>query len=291
MTETWKMIYFIFAAVFTALWLVLYIRGGKKYSSAVKDMEPGLPLQEFFFIGMLFLRWIRFPLATPFARRKQSKLKEIAGEEDPRSVYFLLRGGEATFFLTGIPLGFILGILFGKPGFAAVSLVIGGVGILVLEDDVKEKTDKKEEEVLASLPAALSKITLLVNSGMVLRDAWKLVAGQGEGILYVEMQKTCMDLDNNVTEQKAFAGFAERCQKKEVKKLVMVITQNLAKGRTGLSKYLPELSREIWRERELNVKKKAESASRKLMIPSFLIFIGIMIMAIGPMFFGFGLGL
>ena len=289
MIEMWKVIYFALAAIFTVFWLVFFLTGKKKYSRAVQNARSGLPLQEIYFIGMMFLRWIRFPLSGPFAQRMQMKLKEVVGEEDPRSAYFLLRGGEATMILTGIPLGLVLGILSGKPGFAAAGLLAGGMGILILEDDIRDRAGKKEEQVLMELPSVLSKITLLVNSGMVLRDAWTLVARQGEGILYEEMRKTCMDLDNNMSEQKAFAGFAERCPKKEVKRLVMVITQNLSKGRTGLSKYLPELSAEIWRARELSVKEKAESASRKLMIPSFLIFTGIMIMAIGPMFVGFGL--
>lgn len=42
-----------------------------------------------------------------------------------------------------------------------------------VEELMNDKLEAKRDELLADLPQMLSKMTLLVNSGMVVREAWK----------------------------------------------------------------------------------------------------------------------
>ncbi len=282
--NTWKIIFFIIAAAFTAFWMFLFFYGKKKFLRMTKCTVDRCPFQEMAFIGMAFLWLIRFPTENSLAMKTRACLREVYGEDDPKVRYLILRGVEAMLLLTLLPLGFFLAIFSGKPIVSLLWILFFPLGVWYMESELKDRIYDHRAEILRQLPSALSKITLLVNSGMVLREAWELVAQDGEGLLYREMRRTGEDIANNMPEQQAYAELAERCREKEIRKLVMVITQNLVKGRTELTRYLSDLSKEIWVSRELSVKKRAADAHGKMMVPSFIIFVGIMIMAIVPMF-------
>ena len=138
------------------------------------------------------------------------------------------------------------------------------------------------------LPQALSKLTLLINSGMVVRDAWKRTAITGTRQLYIEMQQTSLEIENGVMEIEAYRNFAERCGVKEVKKFSTSIIQNLKKGNEELAMFLNDLSDEMWEMKKNEVKQKGEKANSKLLLPVFLIFIGILILVLVPMMNGMG---
>jgi tight adherence protein C len=153
---------------------------------------------------------------------------------------------------------------------------------------LKDKLDARRQEILMDLPQALSKLTLLINSGMVVRDAWKRTAITGTRQLYIEMQQTSLEIENGVMEIEAYRNFAERCGVKEVKKFSTLIIQNLKKGNEELAMFLNDLSDEMWEMKKNEVKQKGEKANSKLLLPVFLIFIGILILVLVPMMNGMG---
>ena len=74
------------------------------------------------------------------------------------------------------------------------------------------------DELLADMPQMLSKLTLLVNSGMIVREAWSKVAYGGERQLYREMQMTVQEMNNGLSDLEAYRNFAERCGIKEIRR-------------------------------------------------------------------------
>ena len=104
------------------------------------------------------------------------------------------------------------------------------------------------------------------------------------GVFYKEMQGVVIDMNNGVGEAEAFRDFGIRCVIPEAKKLASTITQGIQKGNSELSKSLQEQSREVWEQRKQIVKRRGEKAANKLMIPIYLMFIGILIMIIIPIF-------
>ena len=89
-------------------------------------------------------------------------------------------------------------------------------------------------------------------------------------------------------EIEAYRNFAERCGVKEVKKFSTLIIQNLKKGNEELAMFLNDLSDEMWEMKKNEVKQKGEKANSKLLLPVFLIFIGILILVLVPMMNGMG---
>lgn len=58
----------------------------------------------------------------------------------------------------------------------------------------------------------------------------------------------------------------------------------MVKGNAELTKFLREMSDEMWNEKKNMVKRQGETANSKLLVPIMLIFIGILIVIMVPMF-------
>jgi len=117
--------------------------------------------------------------------------------------------------------------------------------------------------------------------------AWKETAYSRETELYMEMRKTSKELDNLVSPEVAYNGFIKRCNTKESAKLASAIMQNLSKGNAEIGELLKSMAREAWQERRHMAKRDAEKANSKLMIPTMLLFLAILVMLMVPVAMNF----
>lgn len=132
-------------------------------------------------------------------------------------------------------------------------------------------------------------MVLLINAGMPLRDTLKKVSEGKEDIcLYKEIHILLNDINNSMSELEAIKAFSDRCNILEIKKFSTTVLQNLEKGSEGLGGILAEMSNTIWMERSNKVRQMGEAASSKLMIPIMIIFIGILLMVMVPIFSSIG---
>ena len=121
---------------------------------------------------------------------------------------------------------------------------------------------------------------------MVMRDAWDKVAATGTGVLYQEMQITKEEFRNGVSELEAYRNFADRCAVKEIRRFSSTMIQNLQKGNAEIAFFLREMADELWEEKKHLAKRKGEAANSRLMLPTGMIFLGILIMIMVPAFAG-----
>ena len=167
-----------------------------------------------------------------------------------------------------------------------VVLVMGtGMAIMMgysLYDEPRPKTIRRRETIAREFPNVVSKLALLVCSGMIMDRAWNETANSNEGELYMEMRKTADELNQNIAPEAAYSNFIVRCNTKETSKLASAILQNLSKGNSEIGNLLRELAREAWQERRHTAKRDAEKANSKLMIPTMLLFVSILIMIAVP---------
>ena len=151
-------------------------------------------------------------------------------------------------------------------------------------DELKEKTDKRQAEITAQFPSAISKMALLVSSGMEVARAWDLVCENGSGVLYAEMRKTVRELDNNISPAVAYTNFMNNCGNKYTTKLATSIMQNLSKGNSEIGAVFNQMSAESWMEKKHGAKRLGELAQGKLLVPQLIMFAGILIMIMVPIF-------
>ena len=284
--ERWEQVYFIIGSVLTAWWFFLYFRGARRYKELKAAAGEKLFMKDFFGIGYCFLNLIHYRCDTSARLRQIRKIAEVEDERCAEQTFLTLRSGEFTYFFTALPVGLFLAILSETKEAGLSGLLFSLAGIVLLERHYNSKVEEKREEILMQLPVVLSKLILLMNSGMILRDAWRRVAECGNGALYMEMQKVTEEIRNGRMEVETYQRFAERCNGMEIRKLTAIIQQNLSKGNIELIHYLQDLSTEMWEVKKNVIQKKADAAVRRLMFPMILVFGSVLAMIIVPLLKG-----
>ena len=275
------------ASILTVLWIVLALKYEDKFKEITSSIDPKeYYLSELFYIGFQIMEIIHFNMRSDASRRKIKMMAEVYGRKYADYYYYVLVGGQITYIVTVIPVIFLLALLANNPTALLFGVVLAGLFVWYLSESFKDKLTARREQILSDFPQMLSKMTLLVNSGMLLRDAWKLIAEQGNGILFTEMQLTTDQLDNGVPEMAAYHEFAERCGVKEIRKFASMVIQGLEKGGSELTAFLKDMSEEMWVEKRNMVKQKGEKANAKLLAPTVIIFIGILFMIMAPLLTG-----
>ena len=280
-----RLLLLIIATVLVVLWIWL----AKKYEAEFKDLTDSIDPNEYrypelFCVGFGIMKILHIDSRSKKARKRIKEISEVQGKRYAEYYYLVINGAKWTYGFTVVVGMAVLGAL-GNSGLATVAGV-GFAGLLMwyVEELMYDKLDAQRDELLADLPQMLSKMTLLVNSGMVVREAWKKIAESGDRALNREMRLTVDEMNNGVAELDAYKNFADRCAIKEIRRFSSTMIQNMQKGNSEIAYFLKEMSDEMWEEKKHLVKRKGEAANSKLLIPTAMIFIGILILVMVPTF-------
>ena len=266
-----------------ALWLFLYLRAGAKYNEVLAAIDrKQFMMSELFFIGFSAMDLFKINMKTEKGRIKIKKIAEIHGERYAEFYHYVITGGQFAYALTVAPFAFFIGAITNDILVGGLLMACAVGLVLYLDTEINNAVTKKRDEILSDYPEVLSKLTLLVNAGMVVRDAWTKVAYTSEKSLYKEMQITSEEIRNGTSEAEAFNNFAQRCSLKEIRKFASILIQNLQKGSAELTLSLRYMTTESWEEKKHSVKRQGDAANQKLLIPLMAMFVGILMMIIVP---------
>lgn len=269
---------------FAVLWMALYIFSRKKYEEIIAAIDKEeYTLSRLFFIGFGFLEFVGFHMEGVHAKKRMREMSELYDRRYVGFYFYVLKGAETTYVITIMAIAGLLAAASKEIGIWVLGIVLAALAVYGKEDELNEKLKHKRENILMEFPGVLSKMTLLVDSGLVMRDAWKKIAYRHQSPLYLEMQKTVEELDNGWLEVTAYKNFAERCNVPEIRKFASMVTQNLQKGSSEQVRYMREMVDEMWERKKHIVKKRGDAAASKLLIPTLMIFMGILMLIIVPM--------
>ena len=275
------------ATVLAVGWLALAVRYRAAYDNVIAAVDGDtFPLSELFLIGFGIMDLIHFNMRSDRSRRRIREIAEVRGRKYAEFYYYTVIGAEFTYGYTALALLLLLSALAQTPVVALFGVALAVLAVLYVEEQLDNALTDRRDELLADFPQVLSKLTLLVNSGMVMRDAWTKVSETGNGVLYREMQTARQEFQNGTPELEVYRNFAERCAIKEIRRFSSTMIQNLQKGNAEIAYFLREMADEMWEEKKHMVKRKGEAANSKLMLPTGMIFIGILIMVVVPVFAG-----
>lgn len=287
MQSTFQLAMLIPTTIVVIGWIILAMKYEEKFKEITSSIDSKeYYLSELFYIGFQIMEMIHFNIKSDSSRKKVKEMSEVYGKKYAEYYYYVLVGGQITYIVTVLPIVFLLGLLANEPIAIVLGMVFAILFVWYLNESFKDKLTARREKILSEFPQVLSKMTLLVNSGMLLRDAWSLIASQGNSVLFIEMQQTATQLDNGVPEVVAYREFAERCGVKEIRKFASMVIQGLEKGGSELTYFLKDMSDEMWMEKKNMVKRKGEQANSKLLIPTIIIFGGILFMIMAPIVMG-----
>ena len=270
-------------------WLFLFIKS-KKYDSLFENLDKkDFPLKEIYSTGYCFLEIIGYKYTGKSDRKKRQELNVLYGEK--YSEYYL-----RVIYSQQISMAFLVYLLsFSLYGFSQDILVwlimvaFAGVAYYYFGDVSSKKIRLRSEEMLSDFSEVVSKLALLTNAGMILREAWEFVADSKEdGTIYKEMRIARDDMNNGLSDVEAIRRFGNRCIISEIRKFTSTLIQGMIKGNDELVVMLQNQSSEVWAEKKQNVRRQGEKAASKLLIPMLLMFIGILVMVIVPIFSNLG---
>ena len=280
-----KIVMLLIATVSVVVWAILAVRYETEFEEFIKSIDPEkYYYPELFCVGFAIMNFLRIDTKSDKARKRIKEISEVQGRKYAEYHYYIINGAKWTYGFTT----FVFFAILAAMGNEFITLLLGGaLAFLVmwyLEELMNDKLTERRDELLSDFPQMLSKLTLLVNSGMLIRDAWEKVANGGERVLYTEMQLTTQEIRNGIPELEAYRNFADRCAIKEIRKFSSMMVQNLQKGNAELSYFLKDMTDEMWEAKKHLVKRKGEAANSKLLISTVMIFIGVLIMIVVPAF-------
>lgn len=276
------------ATVATAVFVLLLL-AGKKYDAWIEPLDSKeFPLCELYGVGFVLTDIFKHNFASKQERKRRQQIALIYG--DKHSEYYLRVNAAERItlaFLVAV-VGLALYGLTSEVSIVFVSLLFAFVAYYYVATLPEETLKKKTAAILNQFADVVSKLALLVNAGMILKEAWIKVSETGEGELYDEMRNAVVLMNNGVAEVDAYTEFGMRCTSPEIKKFTSTIVQGLVKGNRELVEMIKQQSREIWDVKRHHVKQEGEKAASKLLIPICIMFVGILIMIVVPIFANLG---
>lgn len=288
MLSLFDILVFIVGGIIIAIWLLLFVLGQKEEAIFTSLDEKDYPLKDLYFIGYYILKLSKYEFKSKSDRKLRKELNVLYGHKYTEYYMRVIYAQKIFFAITLVALAVPLYALTESPLLLFMMPGYGGLAYYYFGTVTKNKILKRSEELLRDFPVVVSKLALLTNAGMITREAWEDVAYTGEGILYNEMQETVGEMKNGVAEVDAIFNFGTRCIIPEIKKFASTIIQGLVKGNSELTYMLQEQSKEVWNLKKQDVRRQGEKASSKLLIPIMIMFVGIIIMVVVPIFTNMG---
>lgn len=173
---------------------------------------------------------------------------------------------------------------------------LGGIAVLFIYVQDRQKKEKqrkeKERQMKLDYPEIVSQISLLVGTGMTVKNAWKkIVTNYQENrqtknmrYAYEEMLCTMREMQGGISEAECYEHFGKRCRLQKYMKLGTLLSQNLRKGTKGLVKILDDEAEQALEEKRQMAKKQGEEAGTKLLLPMSLMLIVVLLIVVVPAF-------
>ena len=278
-----SLVFLIIGTVLSVLFVIMLFKGSSEDYMLESLSGDAFPLKSIYSVG---LAWQKIKLAS---------LKGGVGDKLRNNTSLLYSKNYSEFYARIIwaqVLSFahlILAVFFVAAGIStsAFSLFLAIVGIIFCalsiyyfinytKDKIKDRTDECERE----FPNAISKLALIVNSGVILREAWEMVANGKDGAFYDLMKESCVQMQNGTSEIDALHDFGVKSNSDDVKKFTSALAQSIERGGGDLPQFLANQSSELWASRRQLMLQKGEKAASALLMPIALMFFGVMLIVI-----------
>lgn len=152
-----------------------------------------------------------------------------------------------------------------------------------------ESAEKRKQELIMDYPQLLWKMSMLLGAGLTLRGTFQKIAAQSAQMehprsAYVEVARTCREMDSGIGESSAYQNFGRRCALPQYVKLGSILAQNLKKGSRGLPEELAREVSEAMEERRAMARRLGEKAGTRMLFPMTMMLLVVLMLLIVPAF-------
>lgn len=279
-----QLLMLLLGTALSALFVILLLTG-KKYDSLTDGLNNNdYPFNSIYCVGFSLNNWKLFSMR---GKIRSKLISQAVLLYDPRYAEYyatLVWAQVLSFVFFFLAFGLLLAGALDFGFFAIVAVVAAGLFGYYFFKKMGDQIAKRQDECVTELPEVVSSMALLINSGMVLRDAWEIIAYSKTGTVYDLMQDACVQMQNGVSDVDAIQRFGTLSASAEVKKFSGALIQGLQKGSRELSDFLVQQSTEMWEGKKQRTLQKGEAAASKLLMPTVLIFGGIILTVLAAAF-------
>ena len=277
-------IFLISGTVVAGLYILLLFIGSKKYGAYIQGLSEEYKMKEIYPAGFYLLELIHYPYKTKLDIKRRKQCNVIYGEKYGEFYFRLNYAQKASMMFMMLAVSLLLCSQADSPVvYLSIPLFVL-IGYQYYDKEILNITEQRDDEVERDFADIISKLTLLINAGMIVSDAWAKVSETGDSTIYKEMKNSVIDIQNGMSSEEAYMRFADRCMSTKIKKIMAAIIQNNSKGNSELVDYLLEQTSICWEDKKQYLKIQGEKASGKLLLPIVIMFVGIIIMIVVPIF-------
>lgn len=164
----------------------------------------------------------------------------------------------------------------------------------------KKQAEQEEEKRVRSFeldyPDIVNQISILLETGMSLRQLWGKIASQYELKRKLQLidQRPAFEaivsmnrrLEEGGNERLIYQKFADEVNVRCYHRLMRTLSSNMEKGSSGLCRQLTEECQQAYEQRILTAKRMGEEASTKMLIPLLCMMVLIMVIVLLPALLG-----
>lgn len=262
----------------------LYIIGRKTFPNYKEQVRKEFKFG--FFHPAIFIVLDRFPNLIQMASESLiNKVVQVYGEKDAfQTLRSLLAEVGSAFLVIGSFFLLLSAAQGGDEPTLFVGLFLAGCFSYYFISNLDTQIREKNNDLESDLPDYIDKVTLLINAGESIQTAMANVvkSHKGDRILYQELRTLISEIEYGSSFAQALDDLAKRCRNQQVTMFATSVMLNYKRGGGELSASLRMISSEIWQNKRMLAKTKAEEASSKLVGPMMLIFLVVAVMVVTP---------
>lgn len=152
----------------------------------------------------------------------------------------------------------------------------------LIDNHVIKIYQSQNQKFKSSLPDFVSRLSLLINSGLNLRQSIDFVIEHSESEVGDRLKEVKLYIKNGMSELEAYNTVISKTDDIIIRKFISNIIQSLEKGGDQIEKNLALIKKETDEYRKNQIILKTQEANRKLLIPNLITFSGILLIVMLP---------
>lgn len=271
------MIYLALGSAATVLFIILSV-SGSRYYHLVENLDSGeFPLKSIYGVGFAWSSLSFLSLKGKAREKLIEQAKLLYGYQYAEYYSNVVWAQTLSFVHLCAAAGLLAAGLMNSGLMFLIGLGIAVFMAYTFLNNMNDQLQTRQVECAAELPEIVSTMALLINAGMMLRNAWRSIAESKEGVAYTLMRQSCVDMDNGMSDVDAIHKFGTLSNSPDVRKFTSALAQSMERGGGELNAFLSRQSIEIWALKKQLMLQKGEAAASKLLAPTAMLFVGIII--------------
>lgn len=280
-----------------AVFFLVLMAKGKRYDALIEGLpDEGYSDKELFAVGFALQEIPVFSMKSGIGKKLMADANILYPENNGRFAEFWARLYWArTLSLSMMVVAFVFCIASWMQGASALLIAVFAVlGAVAFYDaganEMEKRIKKRSDACVQEFSNVVSKLAMLMNCGLIMKDAWFIVAYSKEGEIYDLMREACNAMNSGESAAEAVYNFGVRSSAQEIRKFSSILIQNIEKGGSDVTMYMRQQSQELWAHRRQLMLQKGDEAAAKLLLPTMLVLVGLIIMIVSAALSGLSLG-